>query len=149
MSTNVSYYKSLNNTIYRFNITHVPLDRLSSIMAGDIKTFIAVSIPTMLFFEMRHAVDVDHITAIDNLVRMHNARKRARWVGTGFSFTCGYYSALLIVSEIGDINRFPDSHHLCSYAGLIPSTHSSGGITYHGRITKRGSKYLRWIMLYM
>ena len=41
----------------------------------------------------------------------------------------GYYSALLIVSEIGDINRFPDSYHLCSYAGLIPSTRSSGGIT--------------------
>ena len=59
----------------------------------------------------------------------------------------GYYSALLIVSEIGDINRFPDSHHLCSYAGLIPSTHSSGGTIYHGSITKRGSKYLRWIML--
>ena len=35
-----------------------------------------------------------------------------------------YYSALLIVSEIGDINRFPDSYHLCSYAGLVPSTHS-------------------------
>jgi transposase len=59
----------------------------------------------------------------------------------------GYYSALLIVSEIGDINRFPDSYHLCSYAGLVPSTHSSGGITYHGGITKRGSKYLRWITL--
>ena len=28
-----------------------------------------------------------------------------------------------------------------------PSTHSSSGITYHGSITKRGSKYLRWIML--
>jgi high-affinity nickel-transport protein len=36
-------------------------------------------------FGMRHAVDVDHITAIDNLVRMHNAKKQARWVGTGFS----------------------------------------------------------------
>jgi transposase len=59
----------------------------------------------------------------------------------------GYYSALLVVSEIGDIDRFPDSYHLCSYAGLVPSTHSSGGITYHGSITKRGSKYLRWIML--
>jgi transposase len=34
----------------------------------------------------------------------------------------GYYSALLIVSEVGDINRFPDSYHLCSYAGLIPYT---------------------------
>ena len=59
----------------------------------------------------------------------------------------GYYSALLIVSEIGDINRFPDSYDLCSYAGLIPSTRSSGGITHHGSITKTGSKYLRWIML--
>jgi transposase len=44
--------------------------------------------------------------------------------------------------------RFPDSYHLCSYAGLVPSTHSSGGITYHGSITKRGRKYLRWIMLH-
>lgn len=44
----------------------------------------------------------------------------------------GYYSALLVMSEIGDINRrFPDSSHLCSYAGLVPSTHSSGGITQH------------------
>ena len=42
----------------------------------------------------------------------------------------GYYSALLIVSEVGDIDRFPDSYHLCSYAGLIPSTRSSGGM-YH------------------
>lgn len=55
----------------------------------------------------------------------------------------GYYSALLIVREIGDINRFPDSYHLCSYAGLIPSTRSSDGITNHGSIAKRGSKYLR------
>jgi transposase len=58
----------------------------------------------------------------------------------------GYYSALLISGEIGDINRFPDSHHLCSYAGLTPSTRSSGGITYHGPMTRAGSKYLRWIL---
>ncbi len=33
---------------------------------------------------MRHALDVDHITAIDNLVRLHNAKKSTRWVGGGF-----------------------------------------------------------------
>jgi transposase len=49
----------------------------------------------------------------------------------------GYYSALLIVSEIGDINRFNDSYHLCSYVGLVPLTHISGGITYPGSITRR------------
>ncbi len=54
-------------------------------MVDDIKSFLVVSIPSMLMFGMRHALDVDHITAIDNLVRLHNSKKRPRWVGTGFS----------------------------------------------------------------
>lgn len=58
-----------------------------------------------------------------------------------------YFSALLIVSEIGDINRFSNGKKLCSYAGLVPSVHSSGGKTYHGCITKQGSKWLRWILI--
>src|SRR5438132_7316212 len=37
----------------------------------------------------------------------------------------GAYSALLILSEIGNVHRFPDSRHLCSYAGLVPSVPSS------------------------
>jgi len=57
-----------------------------------------------------------------------------------------FYSALLLISEIGDVDRFPDSAHLVSYAGLVSSTHSSGGTTYHGRITKAGSPYLRWVL---
>lgn len=57
-----------------------------------------------------------------------------------------FYSALLIVSEIGEIVRFEDSSGLVGYSGLAPSTHSSGGKTYHGPITKSGSAYLRWIM---
>ena len=59
----------------------------------------------------------------------------------------GYYSALLIKSEIGDIERFPSTKQLCSYSGLVPSTHSSGNVSYHGHITKRGSKWLRWILI--
>jgi transposase len=57
-----------------------------------------------------------------------------------------FHSALLISSEIGDISRFPDSSSLVAYAGLAPSTHSSGGTTHHGAITKQGSPYLRWIL---
>ena len=59
----------------------------------------------------------------------------------------GYYSALLITSEIGDVKRFPSAKHLCSYSGLIPSTHTLGNLSYHGHITNRGSKWLRWILL--
>jgi transposase len=59
----------------------------------------------------------------------------------------GCYSAMLILSEIGDITRFPDAKHLVSYAGLAPRVHSSGGKTHYGRITKQGSRWLRWILI--
>jgi len=42
----------------------------------------------------------------------------------------GYYSALLIKSEIGDVKRFPSAKQLCSYAGLVPSTYASGNTSY-------------------
>jgi len=51
----------------------------------DIWAFIILSIPVMILLGIRHAFDVDHVTAIDNLVRLHNATKKSRWVGTGFS----------------------------------------------------------------
>jgi transposase len=57
-----------------------------------------------------------------------------------------FYSALIILAEIGDINRFPNEEKLFSYAGLVPATYQSGNKEYHGRITKEGSKYLRWIL---
>jgi transposase len=59
----------------------------------------------------------------------------------------GEYSAMLIIAEIGDITRFPTPKQLVSYAGLCPSTHQSGKVSYHGSITKQGSKWLRWILV--
>jgi transposase len=58
----------------------------------------------------------------------------------------GIYSALIILSEIGDIHRFPNEEKLFSYAGVIPTVHQTGENTYHGHITKQGSKHLRWIL---
>ena len=59
----------------------------------------------------------------------------------------GYYSALLVKSEIGEVGRFAFAEKLCCYAGLVPSTHASGGVVSHGKITKEGSKWLRWVMM--
>lgn len=59
----------------------------------------------------------------------------------------GVYSALLVVSEIGDINRFKSAKKLCSYAGLVPSVYQSGNKIRRGRLTKQGSKWLRWILI--
>jgi nickel/cobalt transporter (NiCoT) family protein len=52
-------------------------------IVARLKTFLMVSSPSMLMLGMRHALDVDHITAIENLVRLHNSNTRSRWVGAG------------------------------------------------------------------
>ena len=58
----------------------------------------------------------------------------------------GLFSALIIYSEIGDIQRFPSSSKLLSYAGTIPSVRQSSDVIQYGRITRQGSKNLRWII---
>lgn len=59
----------------------------------------------------------------------------------------GYYTALSIVTEIDNINRFADANKLCAWAGLIPSTRQSGNKCYHGKITKQGNKLTRWVII--
>jgi transposase len=49
--------------------------------------------------------------------------------------------------EIDEIGRFVSDGKLCCYAGLVPSTYSSGKRTFQGRITKQGNKWLRWAMI--
>ena len=58
-----------------------------------------------------------------------------------------FYSALVIKSEIGDIARFANANKLCSYAGLVPSTYASADKIRMGKITKRGSKWLRKVLI--
>ena len=56
----------------------------------------------------------------------------------------GKYLAVLVVVEIADLSRFADAAHLHAYAGVIPSTHSSGDRTHHGKIVRAGNRWLRW-----
>jgi transposase len=59
----------------------------------------------------------------------------------------GYYTALTIVAELGDINRFPDTDKVVSYCGLNPTVHQSAGHEHYGSITKTGPTSLRWILV--
>jgi transposase len=54
---------------------------------------------------------------------------------------------LLVRAEIGDITRFPTPGHLASYAGLVPRVDQSAGRRHVGRITRRGSPWLRWALI--
>lgn len=55
--------------------------------------------------------------------------------------------ALMIRAEVGDIRRFPTPGHLASDAGLVPRVDASANRVRYGRITRRGSPWLRWALI--
>ena len=59
----------------------------------------------------------------------------------------GRYSALLIVSEIGEPERFRNTRQVGAYAGLTARAHQSGNTEHRGGISKQGSRWLRWILV--
>jgi transposase len=52
--------------------------------------------------------------------------------------------AAVFVAEIGDVTRFKSAAHLASWAGLTPKHHESDTHVRRGRITKQGSRLVRW-----
>jgi transposase len=52
--------------------------------------------------------------------------------------------AAVFVAEIGDVSRFERPEQLASWAGMTPRHHESDETVRRGRITKQGSRLVRW-----
>ena len=59
----------------------------------------------------------------------------------------GSLSAMIILTEIGDIHRFKKPENLFSYCGITPNCHSSGEKEYAGNISKRGNAILKTMLI--
>lgn len=55
--------------------------------------------------------------------------------------------AAVMALEIDRIERFRTSARFCSYAGLVPTTYSSGGKTAHGRMLRQCNRWLKWAFI--
>jgi transposase len=55
--------------------------------------------------------------------------------------------AAIIIAEIGDVTRFKNAGQLCSWAGLTPKHRESDVKVTRGRVTKQGSRILRWALV--
>jgi len=55
--------------------------------------------------------------------------------------------SILKTDKIDDIGRFRDVKKLHAYAGLVPSTKSSGGKTFHGKLVKNCNHILKWALI--
>src|SRR5262249_54124092 len=59
----------------------------------------------------------------------------------------GWHSAIRLVLEPGDIERFRSTDSLPHYLGLTPSQYSSGELDHRGHILKCGPGFLRALWL--
>jgi len=79
------------------------------------------------------------------LEQMARQDVRTKWLGTVPGI--GPYSAMVILAEVGEIERFDTKRALASYAGLTPSVRESAGKRKRDGIGHHGSGTLRWILL--
>jgi transposase len=56
-------------------------------------------------------------------------------------------TALSVIVEIGDFNRFAKAEKLAAFLGLVPSEDSSGGKQSRGSITKAGNSHVRRLLV--
>lgn len=59
----------------------------------------------------------------------------------------GCITAMTLISEISDINRFGSMNKLASFVGLVPREHSSGEKQNIGHLSRRCNSYLRHILI--
>jgi transposase len=89
-----------------------------------------------------HDVLAQEIARLDGQVRRAARRDPiARQLAT--TPGVGVFGALFLRAEIGPIDRFRSSHELAAYAGLVPTTRSSGGKTTHGPLAKASNHWLK------
>lgn len=56
-------------------------------------------------------------------------------------------TALAVITEVGDFNRFASAQHFSAYLGLTPGEHSSGDDTNRTGITKAGCSHVRSLLV--
>ncbi len=56
----------------------------------------------------------------------------------------GFILGIVILTEVGDVGRFPSASHLASYAGMTPRVHASGGRARYGSLRSDVNRYLKW-----
>lgn len=59
----------------------------------------------------------------------------------------GILSAMTILTELGDINRFQKQDHLYSYCGLTPDCHSTGDSERIGKVSRRGNIFIKTVLI--
>jgi transposase len=131
---------------------HVPLPAVSDLFGKGGRAYLSqVRLPgpaqTLLSQDLRLYENI-HAEVRETEKQLRNELEGDRRVELLLTIPgLGQLLATVVALEIDQISRFASSSKLVAYAGLVPSTYSSGGKTSHGGLMKQSNKWLRWALV--
>jgi transposase len=85
----------------------------------------------------------EQITELEQAI-LARAQAQAAFAHLQQVYGIGPVLALTILYEVGEVSRFENVRHFCSYCRLVPGLAQSGSTTKRGRGSKQGNHYLKW-----
>jgi transposase len=124
----------------------VPMSDLFGINGQDLLDRVAMPRPyTARVQSLRRLID-DLDEEIDLFARLVRGKLVAHPGYTAVQQLPGVGPVLasVFVAEVGEVGRFTTAAQLACWAGLTPKHHESDAHVHRGRITKQGSRLIRW-----
>lgn len=120
--------------------------------AEEIKQAIKGTLGTTQVFVIKECLEV--IKTIDSRIKNMDAeinnRMKAKDADLKIAMSIpgiGFVSGSTILAEVGNFKDFKTPDKLAAWAGIVSSVYQSADKLSLGKITKRGSKHLRWILV--
>ncbi len=120
--------------------------------AEEIKQAVKGTLGATQAFVIRECLEV--IKAVDSRIKNMDAeissRMKAKDEDLKIAMSMpgiGFISGSMILAEVGNFKDFKTPDKLASWTGIVSSVYQSANKLSLGRITKRGSKHLRWILV--
>ena len=135
----------VSSILAQFNITSLPLSPYQSGFSDFLKEC-AIPEEYLMTLLMYHQQCVQTTEHRKQLEKYFQARLRpTQTVQLLMSIPgIGDITGAIIAMETGDIHRFADAKHYCSYSRLVPGAKDSGGKHSHRSGSKDGNQYLKY-----
>lgn len=117
------------------------LINLAKTTIGHTNDYAETQIETLVLLHKTFDIEISKITTIIELAITRLAPPIASIKGVSD------VTAATILSEFGDLSRFPGPSEMLSFAGMEPGIIQSGKSDHVGRMVKHGSSYLRYALM--